>query len=126
MNMGTENLVGLMCHENFHRFHESMPPTVSAQGNCRSTRFKNKRVREIWDEVFFKLSLSFDGLVTRKKVFSESSYCIETHMYVVVEFLEVKSIGAFEFCLDGDLPFSAGFPPSNGGDFLSIKILGIC
>ena len=47
------------------------------------------RVTTIWDEVFFKLRVSFDELVIRKKVFSESSHCIETRLDVVVEVLEV-------------------------------------
>ena len=37
----------------------------------------------IWDEVFFKLGVSFDGLVIRKEVFSESSHHIEIHLDVV-------------------------------------------
>ena len=46
------------------------------------------RVMNIWDELFFKLRVSFDGLVTSKKVFSESSHRIETHLDVFVEVLE--------------------------------------
>ena len=42
------------------------------------------RVITIWDELFFKLRVSFDGLVRRKKVLSESSHMIETHICVVV------------------------------------------
>ena len=34
------------------------------------------RVIAIWDEVFFKMSVSFDGLVTREDVLYESSYRI--------------------------------------------------
>ena len=44
----------------------------------------------------------FDGLVIRKKVFSESSHCIETYLDVVVEVIEVQSSVDFEFCLDED------------------------
>ena len=47
------------------------------------------RVIMIWDEVFFKLRVSFDGMVSRKKVFLERSHRIEAHIYVVVEVLEV-------------------------------------
>ena len=54
----------------------------------------------IWDEVFLKLIVSFDGLVSSKKVLSEYSHRIETHIDVVVEILEVHSIIAFELCLD--------------------------
>ena len=58
------------------------------------------RVIAIWDEILFKLSVSFDGLVTRKDVFSESIHCIEIHLYVVIEVLEIQSIVYFELCLD--------------------------
>ena len=43
----------------------------------------------IWDRVLFKLGVSFDGMVTRKEVFSESSHRIEEHIDVVVEFIEI-------------------------------------
>ena len=56
----------------------------------------------IWDGVFFKIRLSFDGLVRRKKVLSESSYCIDTHIDVVVGVLEFHRSVAFELCLDGE------------------------
>ena len=39
----------------------------------------------IWDEVFFKLRLSFDELVIRKEVLSESIHRIERHIDVVIE-----------------------------------------
>ena len=58
------------------------------------------RVITIWDEVFFKIRVCFDGLVSRKKVLYDSSHLIETHIDVVVEFLEVQIIVAFEFCID--------------------------
>ena len=54
----------------------------------------------IWDELFFKVIVSFDGLVIMKNVFSESINSIETHLDVVVEVIEVQSSGAFEFCCD--------------------------
>ena len=57
----------------------------------------------IWDEVLFKLRVLFDGLVTRKKVFSESSHSIEAHLDVVVEFLEIKISVSSELCLDEEL-----------------------
>ena len=47
------------------------------------------RVIAIWDEVFCKLRVSFDVLVTRKEVFLESSHRIETHIDVVVEVIEI-------------------------------------
>ena len=58
------------------------------------------RVIAIWDEVFVKTRVSFDGLVTRKDVFSESSHHIEAHIGVVIEVLEIHSSVSFEFCLD--------------------------
>ena len=58
------------------------------------------RVITIWDEVFFKLRVYFDGLVIRKKVLSESSHRIQTHIDVIVEFFEVKSSVSFELYLD--------------------------
>ena len=42
------------------------------------------RVIENWGEVLSTLILSFDVLVTRKEVFSESSHRIEAHIDVVV------------------------------------------
>ena len=54
----------------------------------------------IWGDVLFKLRVSFDGLVIRKKVFSESSHVIETHIGVVVEVLEFQSCVSFESCID--------------------------
>ena len=54
----------------------------------------------IWDEVLFKLRVSFDGLVIRKEDFSESSHRIERHFYVVKENLEIQRSISFEFCLD--------------------------
>ena len=58
------------------------------------------RVITLWDEVFCKLRVSIDGLVTSKKVFSESSHRIETHLDMVVEILEVQRSVSFELCLD--------------------------
>ena len=58
------------------------------------------RVITIWDKVLFKLRVSFDGLLIRKKVFLESNHRIKTHLDVVVEVLEVQISVAFEFCLD--------------------------
>ena len=57
----------------------------------------------IWDEVFFKLRVSFDGLVIRKEVLSDSSQIIETHVNVVKEILDIQISVSFEFCLDEEL-----------------------
>ena len=58
------------------------------------------RVITIWDEILFKTRVSFDGLVTRKKVFSEFSHLIDTYIDVAVEVLETQISVSFEFCLD--------------------------
>ena len=60
------------------------------------------RVIMIWDEVFFKLRVSFDGLLRIKKVLSEYSHRIETHLDVVVEVLEVQSSVTFGLCIDDE------------------------
>ena len=54
------------------------------------------RVFAIWDKVFFKIRVSFDGLVISKEVFSESSHRIETNIDVVKEVIEVQSSVSFE------------------------------
>ena len=61
------------------------------------------RVITIWDEVLFTLRVSFDGMVSSKKVLSEFSHRIETHLDVVVEVLEVQSSVSFDFCLNEEL-----------------------
>ena len=53
----------------------------------------------VWDEVFFKLRVSFDGMVSRKKEFLESIHHME-NFYMFVEVIEVHSNVAFELCLD--------------------------
>ena len=60
------------------------------------------RVITIWGEVLCKIRVYFDGMVTRKKVLLYSIHCIETHLDVIVEVLEVQSSVSFEFCLDED------------------------
>ena len=59
-------------------------------------------MRAIWDGVFFKLRVSFSGMVSMKKVLLESIQCIETHLDVVVEVLEVQSGVSFDFCIDDE------------------------
>ena len=49
------------------------------------------RVITIWDEVLFKLGVSFDRLVIRNKVFSDSIHRIDTHIDVVIKVPEVHS-----------------------------------
>ena len=57
----------------------------------------------IWNKVFFKIRVSFYGLVISKEVFSGSSHRIETHLDVVKEVLDTQSIVSFEFCLDEEI-----------------------
>ena len=61
------------------------------------------RVIAIWDNVLFKLRVSFDGLVIRNEVFSESSHRIERHLDVVKAIIEIKSSVSFELCIDEEL-----------------------
>ena len=58
------------------------------------------RVITIWDEVLCKLRVSFDALVSKKDVFSESSHCIETHIDVVVEVFGFHRSVVFELYID--------------------------
>ena len=58
------------------------------------------RVIAIWDEVFFKLRVSFHGLVIRKGVFSAYSHRIETYIDVFQEVLDIQISVSFELCLD--------------------------
>ena len=46
--------------------------------------------------------MSVDGLVTRKKAFSESINHIDKNIDVVVEVLKVRRDVFFELCLDGN------------------------
>ena len=61
------------------------------------------RVIEIWDEVFFKIRVSFDGLVIRKEVFYEYSHRIDTHIDVVKEVLEISSPRFYELLIKTEL-----------------------
>ena len=54
------------------------------------------RVIDIWDEALFEFRVFFNRLVIRNKVFLEYSHCIDTHLDVVVEVLEVNISVAFE------------------------------
>ena len=61
------------------------------------------RVIAIWDEVFVKIIVSFDGMLIRKEVFSESTHFIEGHLDVVIEVINIHSSVSFELCIDWDL-----------------------
>ena len=56
------------------------------------------RVRVIWYEVLFKLKVSFDVLVIRKKVLLDYSNHIDTHLDVFVEVIYVHRSVTFELC----------------------------
>ena len=58
------------------------------------------RVVTICDEVFCKLRVSVDGMVTSKKVLSYYSRRIETRIDVVVEILKFQISVYFNLCLD--------------------------
>ena len=74
-------------HENNHR--TIFPPDLH-QIQPRAT------------QVFFKIIVYFDRIVSNKKVLSESIHGIETHLGVVVEIFKVHISVSFEFCLDED------------------------
>ena len=60
------------------------------------------RMFTIWDKIIFKLIVSYDVMLTSKKVFLKSSHRIETHLDVVIEVIEVQISVSFEFCIDDD------------------------
>ena len=71
---------------------------MSVQWICRSNHSKNRKGDHNLGKVLFKLRVDFYGLVSRKKVFSDSIHCVETHIDVVVKVLEVHSSVDFELC----------------------------
>ena len=81
MRMGVDNLIGLRCHGVFYtgficKVHKNGVSKVIL-GICIPRLWRN---RTMWDKVLLKLRLSFDVLLSRKKVLSESSPCIYTHI----------------------------------------------
>ena len=52
----------------------------------------------IWDALFWKIRVYVDGLVTRNKVFSDSSHPIQTYPDVVVEIIKFHISVSFKFC----------------------------
>ena len=81
MTMGVDNLVGLRCQVVFYtglicQVHKKGVAKVIV-GICIPRLW---RKRTIWDKGLLKLRVSFDVMVIRKKVLSESSYCICTHI----------------------------------------------
>ena len=56
----------------------------------------------IWDKVFYKPRVPFDGLATNNNFFLKSSHIIYTHLDVIVEVINSQSSVSFEFYLDED------------------------
>ena len=77
-----------------------MPKTVIYQGSLGLFIPIIERVIKIQNVVFFKLRMSFDGPLIRKKVLLEYSHFINSQIGVVVEVLEFYRCVAFEFFLD--------------------------
>ena len=100
MSMIVYNLLGLRCHGRFYtgvisHCHQYWVSKGVAGMRIPRTGTANK----ILDKLFFKLRVSFDGMVIRNKVLSYSSHHIETHLDVVVEVLDIQNSFAFELCL---------------------------
>ena len=101
MSIGVDNPVLLICHVKVYT-------GVSSQ--CHHQWVSNisvslwipiiGRLRIIWDKVFSKIKVSFDGLVIRKVILSESIHRIDTYLDVLVEFLKFWNNVPFEFYLD--------------------------
>ena len=101
MSMGVYNLIGLRFHGRFYtgvisQCHQKLVSKVSV-GVCIQIV---GRMITTWDELFLKIIVSFDVLVIRKKVLSESINRIDTRIDVVVEVLEFQISVAFEFCIN--------------------------
>ena len=85
-----------------HMCNLSGPPKGSGQGNCRYVHFNNRKGDHDMGKLFLKLRVSFGGLLRSKKVLSESSHRIETHIDAVVEVIEFQGSVAFELYIDED------------------------
>ena len=57
----------------------------------------------IWGKALFKLRVSGDGQVIRKKFYLEYSHRTERHLDVVIEVLEIQGSVSFELCLYEEL-----------------------
>ena len=77
-----------------------MSPTVSVQGKCSSVHSKNIKGDHDLEQGIFKFRISFDGIVSSKKLFSQSINRIKIHFDVIVEDIEVQISVSFEFYLD--------------------------
>ena len=134
MSMSVYNLVGMRCHGIFYTcFISNFHQQWVSKGVVGLRIPIIGRVITIWDEVWLKIRVSVDGLVSRNKVFSEYGNFIETHIDVVVEVLEIQISVALKLYFEEELielwwaglmfeiPHATNFvecPPSNGGEFL--------
>ena len=103
MSMSDDKFAGLRCHGGFYtgviiHCHWQWVSKGSVYLNIPGIG----RVITIWDEVLWKLRVYFDGLVTSKKVFLESSHHIETYLDVIAEVIKVQSIVYFKLCIFED------------------------
>ena len=101
MSINVYNLLGLRCHGIFFtgvmsQFHQQWV----SKGSVGLIIPIIGRVITMWDGVFFKLRVSFDGLVRRNKVFYFYCHRIDTHLDVFVEVLDIHISVAFDFYLD--------------------------
>ena len=74
MSMGVDKLVSLLFHGRLYIGVIIMTSTVSVQVNWRSVHPKNEKGDNDLGQLFFKRRISFDGLVSRKKVLSYYSH----------------------------------------------------
>ena len=83
--MGVDNLVDLWCHGRFYKGDVSQCcQYLFSKGIICLFITIIGRARTICDKVFFKLRVSFDGPVIRKKLLSDSIHRIEIHLNMVV------------------------------------------
>ena len=88
--MGVDNLLGLRYHGIFYIGGISqLQQQCVSKGSVGLCIPRIRRVITIWDELFFKLRVSFYVMVISKKVLLEFIQHIETRLDVIVEVLEV-------------------------------------
>ena len=101
MSVSVYNLVGLRFHGIFYTgFISQCHQHLVSKGIVGRIVSIIGRVITIWDELLLKPRLSFDRLLSINEVLLGSIHRIETHIDVVVEFLEVYIRVAFGFCLN--------------------------
>ena len=77
MSMGVYNLVGMRLYGIFYTGVISQCyQNLVSKGRVGLFIPRIGRLIMIWDEVLFKLRVSFDGMLIRKEVFSNSSHRI--------------------------------------------------